>query len=88
MSTTDDGTRIGLGWEVWFLLGCVAVAGAVVPVLVGLIGGFTDPGTRPPPTGAPVDLDARRVVVGATAAAMFSLLAAALIRQTDWAISD
>lgn len=85
-TTDDDATRIGLGWEVSFLLGCLAAVGLAIPFLVGLVGGFTDPGTGPPPTGEPVDLDVGRVVIGATVAAMFALLASALIRRTDWTV--
>lgn len=88
MSTIDDGTRIGLGWEVWMILAVLAVVGSIGPILFGLIGGRFDTGSAVTLPMTEIPLDPRRVAAGISAAAVFTLLAVRLIRTTDWQISD
>ncbi len=88
MSTTDDGTRIGLGWEVWMILGVLAVVGLVGPLLVGLIGGVVDTGPAATRFTRDVPIDPSRVAAGISGALIFTLLAVGLIRTTDWQMSD
>lgn len=88
MTTTDDDTRLGLGWEVWVILVVFAGFGALGPFLVGLIGGVVV--SEPAVTVAitPVPLDPSRVVAGIGAATVFALAAVGIIRTTDWHIPD
>lgn len=88
MSTTDDDTRIGLGWEVWMILAVLAVVGSIGPILFGLIGGMVDTGPAVTLPMTEVSLDPRRLATGISGALVFTLLAVRLIRTTDWQISD
>ena len=88
MPTTDDGTRIGLGWEVWLILAVLAGVGFVGPLLFGLIGGMVDTGPAGTLSTPNVPLDPSRLAAGISGALVFTLLAVGLIRTTDWRISD
>ena len=88
MPTTDDGTRLGLGWEVWMILGVLAVVGLTGPLLFGLIGGIVDTGSAVTRSTPAVSLDPSRVAAGVSGALTFTLLAVFLIRTTDWHVSD
>lgn len=88
MPATDDGSRLGLGWEVWMILGVLAVVGLAGPLLFGLIGGMVDTGSAATRSTPGVNLDPRRVAAGVSGALTFTLLAVFLIRTTDWHISD
>ena len=86
MSRTDD-ERLGLGWEVWFLLailGVGGIAGLIVPNIIGV--GFEAVATHTAPRGH-VTLEWPRVVVGGSGAVVFATVAVRITRTTDWQVS-
>lgn len=88
VSTTDDAElRMGLGWEVWFLLALLAGAAFAAFFTMTTLGAALDVPvshivTRAV-TGEP-DLDPRRLFTGLTAAAVCAVVATVVIRTTDW----
>ena len=83
MSRTDD-ERLGLGWEVWFLL-ALLVAGALVSLQVlGLMGAGFEAVERPSSHRGSVGVDLRRLLIGGSVASTLAAAAIRLIRTTDW----
>lgn len=83
MSKIDD-ERLGLGWEVWFLLAILGVGGILgllVPNIIGV--GFDAVATHTAQRDQ-VMLEWPRVAVGSIAAAGFATLAIRLFRTTEW----
>lgn len=87
-SSTEIEFRIGLGWEVWFLIGLVGLAGLAMAVTVLVVGAGLDPvaSARHPGTGAAVD--PRRVLAGGIGALTLALSAAAVAATTEWRTTD
>jgi hypothetical protein len=83
VSTTDD-ERLGLGWEVWFLLFGLAVGG--LALTFGIIGVAFGIGPPNPMPMEPVTVDTGRLVVGVGMAGAFAAVAIRIIRTTDWRI--
>lgn len=83
MSKTED-ERLGLGWEVWFLLVLLAAGALVAIQVLGLLGaGFDTVSERRLPRGT-VGIDLRRLLVGGSAAVALAGAATRLIVLTDW----
>lgn len=82
MSKIDD--RLGLGWEVWFLVLGLAIGGVAALVVPGLIGLAIDVAERNPTPGGPVTIDPRRLAGGVAAAVALAAIAGWIIRTTDW----
>jgi len=83
VSTTDD-ERLGLGWEVWFLLIGLAAGVVGLALLRGIIGAGFDVGPPNPIPGEPAMVDLRRLAVGVGLAFASSAMAVRIIRTTDW----
>jgi hypothetical protein len=83
VSTTDN-ERLGLGWEVWFLLLGLAVGGLALTFLPGIIGVAFEVGPPNPLPTEPVTVDTGRLVVGVGMACAFAAVAIRIIRTTDW----
>ena len=83
MSKTED-ERLGLGWEVWFLVAGLA-AGAVVAIqVVAVIGAGFDVATQPSSSRGAVGVDLRRLLVGGSAAVVLAGAAIRIILTTNW----
>lgn len=85
MSKIDD-ERLGLGWEVWFLLAILGVGGILgllVPNIIGIGFDVAAPNTAP---RGDVKFEWLRVVIGTSAAAVFATVAVRIARTTDWHI--
>jgi hypothetical protein len=87
VSRTDDaGLRVGLGWEVWFLLTLLAGAAIAAFFTMSVLGFALDVPvsqhvtnlTRQP------DLDPRRLLTGLTVTAACAIVATIVVRTTDW----
>lgn len=87
MSRTDDAElKVGLGWEVWFLLALLAGGAIAALVTMMLLGAGLDVPTAPHVatiTREP-DLDPRRMLAGLTGSVVCVAVATVVIRTTDW----
>lgn len=81
---TEDGLRVGLGWEVWYLLGLLALAGLATIVVVLLLGVGLDPAASARHPGPRAVIDPWRALVGGIGALLLALAAAAVVAKTDW----
>ena len=84
MSKIDDADlRVGLGWEVWFLLAILAGGSLAIFVGLNLIGIGLDSTDVIVHAGPGVDADPRRLLVGGSVAIVFATLTARLVRSID-----
>lgn len=83
MSRTED-ERLGLGWEVWFLLALLAAGALAALQILGLIGGGFDSVTQPRGHRGSVEIDPRRLVLGGSVAIALGTAAIRLILSTTW----
>lgn len=87
MSRTDDAElKVGLGWEVWFLLALLAGGAIAASVTLTLLGASLDLPTAPHVTTITREpgVDPERLMSGLTAAAACAAVATLVIRTTDW----
>jgi hypothetical protein len=84
--TDELGTeRLGLGWEVWFLVAVLMVAAlalVVVPVLIAV--GFDEARHEITHLSRSVEVVPARVVFGAVGAMALAVLTGHIVRTTDW----
>jgi hypothetical protein len=83
VSKSED-DRLGLGWEVWFLIGMLAIGSQALLLVPLVFGAGID--ILPPASGlspAP-KVDVGRLLAGSGGAVFFGVLASWLIRTTDW----
>ncbi|HVR33597.1 MAG TPA: hypothetical protein VMS74_12945 [Acidimicrobiia bacterium] len=88
MSKTDD-ERLGLGWEVWFLVSMLGAGGLAAFVLLNVMGLAFDPvasnSILAPARAVPSPgLDLGRFILGCSGAIACAAFVISLIRSTDW----
>ena len=87
MSKTDD-ERLGLGWEVWFLVSILGAGGLAAFVVMNVMGLALDPVASVSPVTARVvqdpGLDLGRFILGCSGAIACAASVIGLIRSTDW----
>jgi hypothetical protein len=83
VSKSED-DRLGLGWEVWFLIAMLAIGSQaliLVPLVFGAAMDIPSPASGIPSAPA---VDFGRLLAGGGGAVFFGVLASWLIRTTDW----